>query len=95
MMTRPAVKPATAIEPSTEDARVLESMGYTQELSRTLNPFSNFAVSFSIICILSGGINSISQSISGVGGAGIGIGWLVGSFISLIFALAMAQIGSI
>ena len=94
MMTRPAVKPATAIEPSTEDARVLESMGYTQELSRTLNPFSNFAVSFSIICILSGGINSISQSISGVGGAGIGIGWLVGSFISLIFALAMAQIGS-
>jgi amino acid transporter len=77
-----------------DDLRILQSMGYTQELSRTMKPFSNFAISFSIICILSGGINSLSQGISGVGGAAIGIGWLVGSAISLIFALGMAQIGS-
>ncbi len=77
-----------------DDQRVLESMGYKQELSRSMKPFSNFAISFSIICILSGGINSLSQGISGVGGAAIGIGWLVGSAISLVFALGMAQIGS-
>ena len=77
-----------------DDVRVLQSMGYTQELSRSMRPFSNFAISFSIICILSGGINSLTQGISGVGGAAIGIGWLVGSAISLIFALGMAQIGS-
>ena len=77
-----------------DDASVLQSMGYKQELSRTMRPFSNFAISFSIICILSGGINSLSQAISGVGGAAIGIGWLVGSAISLVFALGMAQIGS-
>ena len=34
-------------------------MGYAQELERRLSRFSNFAVSFSIICILSGGINSL------------------------------------
>lgn len=77
-----------------DDVRVLQSMGYTQELSRSMNPFSNFAISFSIICILSGGINSLSQGISGVGGAAIGIGWLVGCAVSLVFALGMAQIGS-
>lgn len=77
-----------------DDVRVLQSMGYTQELSRSMKPFSNFAISFSIICILSGGINSLSQGISGVGGAAIGIGWLVGSAISMLFALGMAQIGS-
>jgi amino acid transporter len=77
-----------------EDIRVLQSMGYTQELSRSMNPFSNFAISFSIICILSGGINSLSQGISGVGGAAIGIGWLIGCAISFVFALGMAQIGS-
>ena len=51
-------------------------------------------VSFSIICILSGGINSLAQATSGAGGIGIGIGWLVGCFVSLVFAVAMAQISS-
>lgn len=79
---------------SADDARVLQSMGYKQELLRSMKPFSNFAISFSIICILSGGINSLHQGISGVGGAAIGIGWLVGCAVCLIFALGMAQIGS-
>ncbi|MCX6045601.1 MAG: amino acid permease [Chloroflexi bacterium] len=69
-------------------------MGYAQELSRRMSGFSNFAVSFSIICILSGGINSLGQGISGVGGAAIGIGWPIGCLISFIFALGMAQIAS-
>ena len=41
------------------DMQVLHSMGYAQELERRLSSFSNFAVSFSIICILSGGIMAI------------------------------------
>jgi amino acid transporter len=69
-------------------------MGYAQELSRNMKGFQNFAISFSIICILSGGINSLGQGISGVGGAAIGIGWLLGCAVSFIFALGMAQIGS-
>jgi amino acid transporter len=77
-----------------DDVQVLHSMGYAQELSRRMKSFSNFAIAFSIICILSGGINSLGQAIGGVGGAAIGIGWPVGCLISFIFALGMAQIAS-
>lgn len=77
-----------------DDLKVLHSMGYAQELARNMKGFQNFAISFSIICILSGGINSLGQGISGVGGGAIGIGWIIGCAITLIFALGMAQIGS-
>ncbi len=77
-----------------EDVKVLHSMGYAQELERRMSKFSNFAISFSIICILSGGINSLGQATSGVGGAAIGIGWPVGVALSGVFALALAQISS-
>src|SRR5947207_4106158 len=77
-----------------DDVKVLHSMGYAQELDRRMSRFSNFAVSFSIICILSGGINSLAQATSGAGGIGIGIGWPLGCFVSLVFAVAMAQISS-
>ncbi|MDO3435245.1 amino acid permease [Rhizobium sp. CBN3] len=77
-----------------QDVHILHSMGYAQELERRMSSFSNFAVSFSIICILSGGINSLAQATAGAGGAAIGIGWPVGCFISLVFAVAMAQISS-
>jgi amino acid transporter len=77
-----------------EDVKVLHSMGYAQELERRMGRFSNFAISFSIICILSGGINSLGQGISGAGGASIGFGWPLGCLVSGIFAVAMAQISS-
>ena len=77
-----------------EDKKILHDMGYAQELARSMNKFSNFAISFSIICILSGGINSLGQATSGAGGAAIGIGWPVGVIISGVFALALAQISS-
>ena len=59
-----------------------------------MSGFSNFAVSFSIICILSGAINSLAQATAGAGGASIGIGWPLGCLISGVFALAMGQIAS-
>jgi amino acid transporter len=77
-----------------EDTKQLHSMGYAQELHRGMNSFSNFAISFSIICILSGGINSLAQATSGAGGAAIGVGWPLGCLISAVFAIAMAQISS-
>jgi amino acid transporter len=79
---------------SDDDLKLLHSMGYAQELARNMKGFQNFAISFSIICILSGGINSLGQGISGVGGGAIGIGWLIGCAVSFVFALGMAQIGS-
>ena len=77
-----------------EDVKTLHKMGYAQELARRMSHFSNFAISFSIICVLSGGINSLAQGTSGVGGAAIGVGWLVGGGCALLFSLGMAQISS-
>ncbi|MBW9055453.1 amino acid permease [Rhizobium mesosinicum] len=77
-----------------QDMHILHSMGYAQELERRMSSFSNFAISFSIICILSGGINSLGQATAGAGGAAIGLGWPLGCLISFIFALGLAQIGS-
>ena len=77
-----------------EDVKILHSMGYAQELERRMSVFSNFAVSFSIICILSGGINSLAQATAGGGGASLGIGWPLGCLVSGVFALAMGQIAS-
>ena len=43
-----------------DDIRTLHSLGYAQELLRRMSGFSNFAISFSIICILAGGLTSFS-----------------------------------
>jgi amino acid transporter len=85
---------SAADETLDDDLRVLHSMGYAQELSRRLSRFSNFAISFSIICILAGGVNSLAQATAGAGGASIGLGWPFGVLISAVFGLTMAQIAS-
>ena len=79
---------------ATEDIKQLHSMGYSQELARRMSGFSNFAISFSIICILAGGITSFQAAFSGAGGASIGIGWPLSCAFSLIVAASMGQIGS-
>ncbi len=76
------------------DVKELHSMGYAQELARRMGGFSNFAISFSIICILAGGITAFPQGFTAAGGGGIGIGWVVGSVFALIVAFAMGQIAS-
>ncbi|WP_298216051.1 APC family permease [Acidocella sp.] len=77
-----------------EDVAVLHKMGYAQELSRRMHGFSNFAVSFSIICILAGGITSFQVGYCTGGGFTAIIGWVVGCLFSLTVGLSMAQIAS-
>ena len=43
-----------AVPTAGEDERRLHELGYAQELMRRMSGFSNFAVSFTIISILSG-----------------------------------------
>ncbi len=76
------------------DVAHLKKMGYEQELHRHMGAFSNFAISFSIICILAGGISAFPQALGAAGGASVGIGWLVGSLFAAVVALSMAQISS-
>ncbi|MEY3765008.1 MAG: hypothetical protein RLZ42_1668, partial [Armatimonadota bacterium] len=84
----------TEVIQNQNEESVLADLGYEQQLDRRLSQFSNFAVSFSIISILTGGVNSVAQVTSGVGGAGIGIGWPLGCLLSGVFAVGMAQISS-
>ena len=53
------------------DVKQLHSMGYAQELSRRMGLFQNFAISFSIICILAGGVTAFPLSLSAAGGASL------------------------
>src|SRR5215467_971287 len=76
------------------DAEQLRRLGYKQELRRRMSAFSNFAISFSTICILAGGITSLQLGVSAVGGAAAGVVWPVGVAFSLIVELCMAQIAS-
>ena len=69
-----------------EDVKVLHGMGYAQELSRRMGLFQNFAISFSIICILAGGITAFPLSLSGAGGASLGLGWPVATIFALLVA---------
>lgn len=98
-MNNPADAGTSLTQGSTEqviadDIRTLHSMGYAQELLRRMSGFSNFAISFSIICILAGGLTSFQLGLSSVGGAAIGYGWPLSCLFSLFFALAMGQIAS-
>lgn len=86
--------PATPSTTEAADVQLLGRMGYAQELLRRMGGFSNFAISFSIICILAGGITSLQLGVSAVGGAAAGVVWPVGSVFCFIVALCMAQIAS-
>jgi len=76
------------------DIETLRRMGYRQELVRRMSGFSNYAISLSIICILSGGITSFHQGLCSVGGASVGIGWPAASLLALAFAATMGQVAS-
>jgi hypothetical protein len=79
------------IEHMTEDEKVLHGMGYAQELHRRMGVFQNFAISFSIICILSGGFGSFPIALSTGGGFSLTIGWIVGGAFALVVAAGLGQ----
>jgi amino acid transporter len=69
-------------------------MGYAQELRRKMTTFSNFAVSFTIISILSGCLTVFYFGMSNGGPAVITLGWpFVGIMVTLV-GLAMAEVCS-
>src|SRR5262245_39376216 len=77
-----------------DDERALHRFGYAQELLRRMSGFSNYALSLSIICILAGGVTSFGQGLCAVGGAAIGIGWLLVTLFALTVAATMGQVAS-
>jgi len=76
------------------DRATLNELGYAQELDRGMGWFSNFAISFSIISILAGGMTSYWLGMVTGGPRVITIGWLVVGFFSLLVGMAMGEICS-
>ena len=76
------------------DKKVLHNLGYAQELSRRMSGFSNFAISFSIICILAGGISAFPAAFNATGSGGAFLGWFVGGLFALLVSFSMGQIAS-
>lgn len=69
-------------------------MGYAQELLRDMGGFSNFAISFSIISILTGCTQLYGYGLQHGGPLQITAGWLTVSFFTMTVALAMAELAS-
>ena len=77
-----------------KDRRMLHALGYAQELSRRMSGFSNFAISFTIISILSGTLTLYYQGINYGGPVEEAYGWPIVSLFVIIVALGMAEIAS-
>lgn len=77
-----------------EDEQRLANLGYKQELSRSWSGFSNFAISFSVISILSGCFTTFSQAWNNGGPIAISIGWPLISCFILIIGLSMSELAS-
>jgi amino acid transporter len=76
------------------DTERLHELGYAQELKRGMGGFSNFAVSFTIISILSGCLTLFGYGMFVGGPASSAYGWpLVGILVTFV-ALAMAEVCS-
>ncbi|WP_051580476.1 amino acid permease [Pseudonocardia acaciae] len=87
-----AVGPQTL--PEDPDERRLHELGYAQELRRSMSGFSNFAVSFTIISILSGCLTLYGYGMKTGGPAVIIWGWLGVGALTLFVGLAMAEVCS-
>jgi amino acid transporter len=77
-----------------QDERDLGKLGYAQELFRTMGGFSNFAISFSIISILTGAVTLYGHGLRMGGPAEMAFGWPLVTLFTLAVALSMAELAS-
>ena len=87
---------ARSVEPPalSADEKRLHELGYAQELSRGMSGFSNFAVSFTIISILSGCLTLYGFGLNTGGPVVIVWGWPFVGLMTLLVGLAMAEVCS-
>jgi amino acid transporter len=80
--------------PDAKSEQQLSRLGYAQELLRSMGGFSSFALSFSIISVLTGVFSTYKIAIQAGGPAGLGLGWPVVCVGTMLVALAMAELAS-
>ena len=77
-----------------QDIADLHKLGYAQELLRSMGGFSNFAISFSIISILTGAVILYDYGLAWAGTAAVLIGWPLVTVFVVAIAASMAEIAS-
>src|SRR6185295_13632288 len=77
-----------------KDSEELGALGYAQELFRTMGGFSNFAISFSIISILTGAVTLYGHGLTMGGPAEMAFGWPLVTLFTLTVAMSMAELAS-
>ncbi|EPX62130.1 amino acid transporter [Cystobacter fuscus DSM 2262] len=76
------------------DAAQLQRLGYAQQLLREMGGFSNFAVSFSIISILTGAVTLYGHGLRFGGPFVMTVGWPLVAVMTLMVAASLAQLAS-
>jgi amino acid transporter len=77
-----------------QDQRDLQRLGYAQQLYRRMGGFSNFAISFSIISILTGAVQLFGYGLQFAGPVINSVGWPLLSIFVLCVAASMAELAS-
>src|SRR3954452_1476815 len=76
------------------DTEELRKLGYAQQLLRDMGGFANFALSFSIISILTGAITLYGYGLKMGGPLEMAFGWPLVSLLTLPVAASLAQLAS-
>ncbi|MBI3683181.1 MAG: amino acid permease [Acidobacteria bacterium] len=76
------------------DQEDLSRFGYAQELFRSMGGFSNFAISFSIISILTGAVTLYGYGLEMGGPLEMSLGWPLATLFTLTVAASLAEMCS-
>jgi amino acid transporter len=82
------------VPPVPSDQEDLRRFGYAQELFRSMGGFSNFAISFSIISILTGAVTLYGYGLEMGGPLEMTLGWPLATLFTLTVAASMAELCS-
>jgi amino acid transporter len=77
-----------------DDDAELAKLGYVQELRRKMGAFGSFALSFSVISILTGGLSLYGYGLTLGGPFEMTFGWPLVSVMTLLVALSLAELAS-
>src|SRR5205823_10757259 len=80
--------------PLDRDAEQLRRLGYAQQLLREMGGFANFALSFSIISVLTGAVTLYGHGLRFGGPLEMTVGWPLVSVLTLPVAASLAQLAS-
>lgn len=76
------------------DEEELAKLGYAQQLRRSMGAFGSFALSFSVISILTGGVSLYGFGLNHGGPIQMTLGWPLVTLMTLLVAASLAELAS-